>query len=284
MKEMKNIKPYFFLFILAVFSSANAVVIRHDIEDNKYQIPASTFPALADFPSEGHGVLIYPQWVVTAAHVACMQHHVEEIMINGLSRKVEAVIVHPGYKEPPSTLVEEVLASGDGSNLREFLALSDDIALIKLKEPIADVEPISLFRGSDENGKTVQIIGKGATGNGNDGVEPNSPHRTTLRRAYNVISNVDARWISYKFDSPKSAIPLEGVSGSGDSGSPVLIRENEKWYLAGLASWASSEKDLRTYRGPLYGDGGNNVRISHYMAWIKNTIPSGEREWSPELQ
>ncbi|WP_444913471.1 trypsin-like serine protease [Microbulbifer sp. TRSA007] len=276
MKDMKNIKPYFFSLILTVSFAANAIVIRHDIEDNKYQIPVSTFPALVDFPGEGHGVLIYPQWVVTAAHVACMQHCIEEIMISGLSRKVETVIVHPGYKEPPSTLVENALASGDGSNLREFLALSDDIALIKLKEPIADVEPVSLFLGSDEKGKTVQIIGKGATGNGYDGVEPQSPHRTTLRRAYNVISNVDVRWISYKFDSPKSAIPLEGVSGSGDSGSPVLIKENEKWYLAGLASWASSEKDLRTYRGPLYGDLGNSVRISHYIVWIESTISAEE--------
>lgn len=279
---MKHMKEYLFLALFAVSSTAGAIIIRHDIEDENYQVPASVLPALADFPGEGHGVLISPQWVVTAAHVACMQHHVQEITINGLSRKVESVVVHSGYKEPPEKLVEEALASGDGSKLRAFLALSDDIALIKLKAPVTDVTPISLYRGSDEIGRTIQIIGKGATGNGSEGVEPHSPHRTTLRKAFNVISSVDTRWISYTFDSPESAVPFEGAAGNGDSGSPVLIREEGQWQLAGLVSWGSSQRDLRTYRGPRYGDGGNNVRISHYIAWIESSISAEELKQSVE--
>ncbi len=277
-------KGCLFLVLFAVSSTASAIIIRDDIEDEKYQIPPSALPALADFPGEGHGVLISPQWVVTAAHVACMQHHVQEIIINGLSRKVESVVVHSGYKAPPETLVKETLASGDASKLMAFLALSDDIALIKLKAPVTDVKPISLYRGSDEIGSTVQLIGKGATGNGNgnEGGEPHGPHRTTLRRAFNVISSVDARWISYTFDSPKSAIPLEGMTGNGDSGSPVLIREERQWQLAGLASWVSSPGDIRTYPGGRYGDSGNNVRISRYIAWIESTIPAEEQEQSLE--
>lgn len=119
-----------------------------------------------------------------------MQHHIQEITINGLLREAESVVVHSGYKEPPEKLVKEALVSGDGSKLRGFLASSDDIALIKLKAPVTDVKPTSLYRGSDEIGRTVQLIGKGATGNGSEGVEPHGPHRTTLRRAFNVISSV----------------------------------------------------------------------------------------------
>ncbi|MFC4876153.1 S1 family peptidase [Microbulbifer halophilus] len=269
-------KKCFFLALFAVSFTTSAIVIRDDVEDEQYQVPASTLPALADFPGEGHGVLISPQWVVTAAHVVHMQH-VQKILVNGLSRKVESVVVHSGYRMPPEMLVKEALASGDGSELRAFLASSDDIALIKLKAPVTDAKPVSLYRGSNEIGRTVQLIGKGATGNGSEGVEPHSPHRTTLRRAFNIISSVDERWISYTFDSPESAVPLEGVSGNGDSGGPVLIREEQQWQLAGLVSWDSSERDLRTYRGPLYGDGGNNVRISHYIAWIESTL-SGEEQ------
>lgn len=55
-------------FTLLVASSAQAIVIRHDVDDGRYRIPASDFPALADMPSEGHGVLIAPRWVITAAH------------------------------------------------------------------------------------------------------------------------------------------------------------------------------------------------------------------------
>lgn len=197
-----------------------------------------------------------------------------------MSRKVESVVVHSGHKMPPETLVKEALTSGDGSKLRAFLASSDDIALVKLKSPVTDVKPISLYRGNDEIGRTVQLIGKGATGNGDEGVEPHSPHRTTLRRAFNVISSADARWISYTFDSPESAVPLEGMAGNGDSGSPILIREEQQWQLAGLVSWDSSERDLRTYHGARYGDDGNNVRIPHYIAWIERSISDEDQKQS----
>ena len=272
-------KEYLFLALFAVSSTASAIIIRDDIEDEKYQVPTSALPALADFPDEGHGALISPRWVVTAAHVVHMRY-IQEIIINGLSRKVESVVVHSGYKMPPQMLVKEALASGNASKLMAFLASSDDIALVKLKAPVTDVKPISLYRGSDEIGRTVQLIGKGATGNGNEGVEPHSSHRTTLRRAFNVISSVDGRWISYTFDSPKSAVPLEGMAGDGDSGGPVLIRDERQWLLAGLVSWDSVQGDIRTYRGARYGDGGNNVRISHYIAWIESTMSAEEQKQS----
>lgn len=70
---MKHLKEYLFLALFAVSSTASAIIIRDDIDDEKYQVPASALPALADFPGEGHGALISPLWVITAAHVVCMQ-------------------------------------------------------------------------------------------------------------------------------------------------------------------------------------------------------------------
>src|SRR3546814_3471879 len=64
---------YLLLALLAISSTASAVVICSDVDDVRYQVPASAFPALADMPGEGHGVLIAPQWVVTAVHAAPMQ-------------------------------------------------------------------------------------------------------------------------------------------------------------------------------------------------------------------
>lgn len=274
-------KEYLFMALLAMSSTASAIIIRDDIDDERYQIPASALPALADFPGEGHGALISPEWVVTAAHVVCMQD-IEEITINDLPRKVESVVVHSGHKMPPDTLVKEALASGDGTELRAFLASSDDIALVKLRAAVTDVKPISLYRGSEEMGRRVQLIGKGATGNGKEGSEPDAAHRTTLRRAFNVISSVDTRWISYTFDSPNSGVPLEGMAGNGDSGGPVLVKEGGQWQLAGLVSWDSSQRDLRTYRGARYGDGGNNVRISHYIAWIESKVSPDNQVQRPD--
>ncbi|HRO04283.1 MAG TPA: hypothetical protein PLS69_11830, partial [Terricaulis sp.] len=57
-----------FITLAALATAASAVVIRDDVEDAAYQVESSEFSALADIPHEGHGVLIDPQWVITAAH------------------------------------------------------------------------------------------------------------------------------------------------------------------------------------------------------------------------
>ena len=258
--------------LLAVSATASAIIIRDDTADAAYRTNAATLPALADFPGEGHGVLIAPQWVVTAAHVACLHMPLQEIHIAGQARNVQSVIVHPGFKMPSDALIQSALASADAGQLMAFLAGSDDIALVKLQTPVSDVAPVALYRGGDEVGKTVQLIGKGATGTGNDREIADGPRRTALRRAFNVISHADARWLSYRFDAPPSALPLEGMTGSGDSGSPVLIETGQHWQLAGLASWVSSDGELRGYPGARYGDRGNSVRISRYLAWIESAI------------
>src|SRR5579875_562909 len=92
--------------LLAVSTAVGAVVIRADVDDAKYHVPASAFPALADMPGEGHGVLIAPQWVVTAAHAAPMQMEGmdDDVSIGGVARKVKRVIMHPGYKKVPDQM------------------------------------------------------------------------------------------------------------------------------------------------------------------------------------
>ncbi len=90
---------WLFLALAALPFTAGAVVIRDDVDDARYQIDASVFPALADMPGEGHGVLIAPRWVLTAAHAAPMEGMEESISINGRAYAVERVFVHPGSEE-----------------------------------------------------------------------------------------------------------------------------------------------------------------------------------------
>lgn len=263
-------KRLLFLFAFAASCASHAIVIRHDVDDSKYRAEPAVFPALVDFPCEGHGVLIAPQWVITAAHV--IPHGLDEVVIGGKPRKVERWVIHPGFKPLPPHLIRRVLELGDADEAVQVLASSDDIALVKLAAPVTDVKPAVFYRGDSERGMHAWIIGKGATGTGLNGETPHSPHRQQLRQAYNSISSAEGRWIGYVFDPGASALPLEGMSGGGDSGGPVLIQEKGEWQVAGLAAWKSVEGDARLYRPAVYGQTGYNIRLSRYAAWIDGVM------------
>lgn len=269
--------------LLAVSTAVGAVVTRADVDDAKYRTPTSAFPALVDMPDEGHGVLIAPQWVVTAAHAAPMQMQGMEgdVFIGGVARRVKRFVTYPGYKKLPDQLITEALASGDLSKISAFLASSDDIALVELASLVTDVTPVPLYRGNQEVGMTAELVGKGATGDGDKGQDPLSAHRTVLRRAFNVIVGADTRYVWYRFDPPPSALPLEGITGSGDSGGPLLIGDGSSKQLIGLASWSKYPPDhpfwkkwvpSRPFVQGLYGVVVYAVRVSSYIPWIESVI------------
>jgi hypothetical protein len=261
---------FLLLALLAVSSTASAIVIRDDVDDSKYRVLPSEFPALVDMPGEGHGVLIAPQWIITAAHAITWQSEIKQVTINGVPRDVERLVIHPGYKKPPQELLDQALATWDWTLFRVLLSSSDDIALLKLAQPVTDVSPVAINKSDDEFGQIIKIIGKGATGNGATGYEFSSSHRTELRRAYNKVTSAHDRWLCYMFDKPSDALPLEGGSGSGDSGGPILIQAEKDWLLAGLTSWSDPQSTIRT--PGRYGQITCNVRLSHYKDWIENVI------------
>lgn len=246
----------------------NALVIRHDVPDSEYRVSATTFPALAFLPGEGHGVLIAEDWVVTAAH-AVSWRPIHELTINGTLCGVEKVIIHPGYKKPPKEL-----QSGDAGPLMAFLAASDDIALIKLQHAISGVTPIPVYKGSDENRKVVEIFGAGSTGNGLVGEYPGSPHRGDLRHGETRVTAADGRWLELRFE--QHGLPHEAMPADGDSGAAVLINVHGTKQLAGLVSHKFASGQLANFRCCFYGQITYQVRISRYTHWI-DTVMSGNR-------
>lgn len=263
---------FLLLVLLATSSTASAIVIRDDVDDSKYRIVASEFPALVDMPGEGHGVLIAPQWVVTAAHALPRQPELRQVVINGVPRDVDRVVTHPGYRTLPQELIDPARASGEAMLIVVFLASSDDIALVKLTRPVTDVAPVALYEDGDEPGRIVKIVGKGATGTGAAGHDPGGPNRTELRRAFNKVTSAYDRWFCYVFDEPPSALPLEGILGNGDSGGPVLIEVDGRWLLAGLGSWKVVQGNVMTARPGRYGQITCNVRLGHYAEWIQHVM------------
>jgi hypothetical protein len=259
-----------YLLLLASFS-VGAIVIRDDVPDILYRMAASEFPALADLPGEGHGVLVAPGWVVTAAHAVSWQHSVDVIVVGGTPRAVRRLVVHPGYKQAPRSLVDAALKSGDWEAFFEFAASSDDIAMIELVEPVHDIEPARIHEGS-VLGKVVRIMGRGATGIGSKGHGLRGPNRTDLRHGYNEVTISEGRWIAYTFDEPPHALPLEASMGSGDSGSPLLVAVGDEWQVAGIAAWKRGVVEGTEIFPGRYGETSYGVRLEHYADWIRKTI------------
>lgn len=264
-------RHWLLLALAALPLSAGAIVIRSDVDDSAYRIPASAFPALADMPGEGHGVLIAPRWVLTAAHAAPMEGMDAEVQVNGQPYRVARVFVHPGYRRLPDALGQAALASGNPGPIHAFLAASDDIALIQLETPVNGVAPVPLYRCDDEAGMIATLVGKGATGTGSTGLAPGASHRGVPRRAENAVTGGNERYLWYRFDGPAVGLPLEGVIGNGDSGGPLLIRDQGGWQVIGLASWITAVPEHALDAG-FYGQVVHNVRLSRYTAWIDSTM------------
>lgn len=255
--------------VLAVFllsATANPVVIRHDVPDEKYRVEIAQFPELALLPGEGHGILISGKWVVTVAH-ATVWRPIREIQLNGTQLRVKKVVVHPGYRAAPKELER-----GDATGLMKFMEGCDDIALIELELHVNDVKPAKIYRGNGELGMTAEIVGRGATGNGLDGEFPNSPHSGQLRRAYSRIISVDERWLGMRFEAPPGALPMEGMPADGDSGAPIFIETEHRRELAGIVSRKSATGNLSDFRCCRYGQITFQVRISRYARWIDKII------------
>jgi hypothetical protein len=236
-------------------------------EEEEAKITGGSDTDISDFPWQVYlevsdftcgGSIINENWVITAAHCTKDDNN------NTISANDMDVIV--GANDPRNSsqgkkyYVSQVIVHEDFNGK----TLDNDIALLKLKEPVSyqNAEPIKLVSEKDAAaGATDPGVMSWVTGYGLTSVRP-ATYPTTLQKVQlPIISNAQASVVWN--DIPETDLMAGYLNGnkdacSGDSGGPLVVPVSNEYKLAGLVSWGSN--NCNTY--------GAYTRISDFESWI----------------
>ena len=245
------------LTALAVAAPAAGIVVRHDTESEAFERLAGEVagPLVWIRYDDGTGIavaegtLIAPSWVLTAAHAVEAMRPGATVVYGGEPCEVAAVYLHPGW-------------TGKFEELH-------DLALLELRTPVAAPAPARLDRGALEAGDEIVVVGRGMSGTGRTGpVEDDG----RLRAATNRLTEVGEKHLAFVFDAPgqPDAMPLEGISGPGDSGGPALRRVGGELVVVGVSS-AQDDAPTAGAEGR-YGVVEYYGRVSAFVGWIDGIV------------
>lgn len=268
-------KPYFLMnnliktFILVAFCGHNshAIITRFDPADSARW--AKGFSAVCQVvvkfdDGEGSfnsGVLISPTEVLTAAHAVHAGVGLEKMPLINFNFKGDRF-----DKLAPFRIAESILAHPDHGMDEYFNCAGVDLAILKFKEPIADIPPVKLYTGAAPKKTQAYIVGYGAGGlhDGSKYDASYTRHMGTTRvsvgsglylESHFLPTDLAADEAPRTFRVTEDMDKYQSLAIDGDSGGPLLLKP------AGILSVAG------IYHGGVkYSIGGEPLgAISHWL-------------------
>lgn len=179
------------------------------------------------------GTLIAPQYVLVAAHsVADLPPGQIRFTLGGTSQHIEKRYVHPDY--------DRNAAGSDAAN---------DIAILKLAQPVSGVTPAVLTGVSPKLGDVLNLVGYGQHGGALFG--------TKREGSTPPVSSVEPTVFHWQQHSA-----LQNDADPGDSGAPLFATINGNSEVIGIVSGGTGVVNE-------IGDTGTNTRVDAYLTWIQ---------------
>jgi len=233
-----------------------------------YSVGASSYIA--------SGVLISPEWVLTAAHV------VEGSDRLGTGVTNMSFTLFSGANSFVYTAMEWIPHPGWAATSGNVLA-GYDIGLVRLNSSVSGFQPATLYHSDSVPIQAGTIVGFGASGTGLTGFQNGTAG--TKRAGQNMVDaqgdgvSISANLLFVDFDRP--GVPAESVLGSstplaleylsapGDSGGGLFVTEGVNTYLLGVTSFGWGYTD--GIADSDYGDLAGFTSVRAFEPWIQAT-------------